>query len=554
MFDMVGSCTNYDVISVVFIVTIVVGLHLFLQIRIGTRPCDVKGWNSNHCRPLGLTERWYSASHITTVMNNFCVVIHCENTNPKSLSRDSWIQAIRHVIDHQLPFLRATIIDDDINPRFEEISDINVGDQLSFHTRHDNTTWAGVIEKENTIGFGYETKPSPLWRVVLVTSKTKIGEFDLIITVHHAMCDGRAAMQFAKALLAQIAKFQTTPAVDLAQIPQLPLDFDHAFPAMDSAIDLRPSIGFVLKLIFQTNFCKNRGGGWRGNEIVIDGVEENRSSLGVILHDHLSSTVSTDLFKKCKEHHVTVTECLTAANCIACAHAAKNSSSNLSSVPISFQLPVDLRSRFKPPVSIDLLGTCISGVDGDLIISTKCDEPIDKKSRYKNTERDENEFKDVTWLWELSRTVSVWKDPVVVLESLNTIGVLEFAGELRPRLHQLRQKSPAGRCQSLSVSNLGRIDFGRDGRYGSILVRMARQAQLKPGEGPVFNFMTTTSLPHGVLAWSAACLIENVTATQADVYQQKLTQILHAAAGHTAPTHVHNDYLFDKQKSKSALK
>eukprot|EP00040_Diaphanoeca_grandis_P039518 m.259283 g.259283 ORF g.259283 m.259283 type:complete len:519 (+) comp37856_c0_seq1:96-1652(+) len=484
------------------------GLLWLLRTRIGTRPADVRKWKGG-TRPLGLLERWYSASHETEVMHNFCVVVHGSTTNPTSLDRSIWEQALRRTLA-QLPFLRVTIVDDDVCPYFQELGDIDVGAQLSFVTRYDDDSWARVAERENGMGFGYGKVQLPLWRVVLVVGEGTSPDFELIVTVHHGVCDGRAAMYVARTVLQMHAETITaslcnTNKSDPMEQANLPVE-TCSLPALDNLEDTRPTVGYVLKLLFETNFLKGRGGGWRGNPATL----EERT--GRLLSGHLDVDVGSKLFARCHTEKVSVTALVVAASQVASAWACRHQENDgdnhkqqhhdtLTS-PISFALPVDLRTRMNARPPLSMLGACVCEVAGSSSVSLATD------------------------VWELARHVDVWNDPALVLKGLNTIGVLGFAGKLRPRLQQLRSKEPAGRTCTVSVSSLGRVDLGTP--HQSISVKMARHAQLKLGEGPVFNVMVTTT--QGVLAWSAAYVAPNISHTQAQVFRQKFTELLHKSA------------------------
>eukprot|EP00343_Euplotes_focardii_P011126 CAMPEP_0205830666 /NCGR_PEP_ID=MMETSP0206-20130828/41767_1 /ASSEMBLY_ACC=CAM_ASM_000279 /TAXON_ID=36767 /ORGANISM="Euplotes focardii, Strain TN1" /LENGTH=485 /DNA_ID=CAMNT_0053134541 /DNA_START=29 /DNA_END=1486 /DNA_ORIENTATION=- len=451
--------------------------------KVGTPPTKQPVWK-NGSRRLGLLERWYSASHETGVMLNFCTVVSCHSTLPLRLA--DFQEAVACVC-RTLPLLRATIVDDDASPYFEEISNFQ-GVEVTRVQRVTADTWERLVESENVKPFPYAKGPAPLWRVHLVDCEGSPGDFELVVTVHHGIADGRANMHICRQLLKAYARARDGSPPSSAPVP---LDSDTAALPLDGLVDLRPSVGFVAKLLLAHKLgvgVPERG--WLGRPA------EPEARSGHVLSGEFTSDETSAIVARCRAEQVTVHALAVAASLIAAAAAEAEGSKKgggRDTLKFGCSTAIDMRGRLAGPAPAP-------STLGALVCDVKCVLPVRPDSA----------------VWSLAR--EAWGAGANPTGGLQTIGVLEHAGpSLWKTVRELRAKSSAGRSAAVCVSNLGVVKF--EAQYGEVHVKSARHAQLKLGEGPVFNLAMATTA--GVLAYAFTYTVPNVSHEQARRFRAK---------------------------------
>lgn len=206
---------------------------------------------------------------------------------------------------------------------------------------------------------------------------------------------------------------------------------------------------------------------------------------------------SAKLLQRCREQGITIQCYLVAAAQLAYFEAAQKTK-----VLIECSIAVDNRAFITPRPSLERLGTFATDVRSTRLVDSQTD------------------------LWDLARRAKTWSLPVVCT-GRQTIGVLQFGGSFWKLLRELRDKKACGRTSAVCISNLGAISWQES--YANITVKKARFAQLKVGEGPVFNVCVMTLLPQNVLAYSCAYCLPNVSDEQAFRFQNKFQQLLASA-------------------------
>lgn len=434
------------------------------RLKIGARPKF--SWSSSKPkrRELGLLEQWYNASHDMQVMMNFCVAVQGVSDTP--ISKSDLEAAMKQVCELR-PLLQMTIIGGDSQPEFAPVKKLDYDAQIRFEERKDAETWIRVIENENMHGFGNDIKPAPLWRLVLVAKEQ--GDFELILTIHHAVCDGRAAVHVAQEILNAYKRVKQN------QEPSTP-PAALALP-MDAHFDCRPTVGYLLTRLVKHHFMSKASNLWLGAN------DNNGQRSGHFLVGELAQDKSQRLLERCREKGVTV-QCYLLA-------AAKLAYFEMAQVPqleVQCSTAFDNRALLNPRPPIEELATFASDISSSAVVT--------RESR----------------LWDLARLPKAWT-PANLDISYQTLGLLQFVKPLRKTLRELRDKQSCARTSSVCISNLGRI-VGEE-RYANLTVKAIRHAQLKVGEGPVFNVCLLTLLPQNTLAYSCAYVVPNVTHEQA---------------------------------------
>lgn len=450
--------------------------------RVGTSPGAREAlsvWAGGE-RPAGLLERWFSASHQTGVMRCFSFVLHCEGAHA-DVAR--WRQAARRVA-LSLPAARVAFDDSDAaeGPRLRE-SDAAIAPPVRSVPRSGPRDWERVVERDSLEPF-----EGVCWRVTLVQGGDDDEQYEIVLSAHHGAFDGRAVAHLARCLLREHAGVVSGRAAPAARVP---LDAAHSSPPMDALVDIRPTAGFVARLLFNHKVVRPLGLSPDRAYLGADSPPHAREAR--VLGGRLSRADTAALLARCCEEGITAHQALLAAAEIAAAAAAGGAARVRSGTSM------DARRLLRRPVPDDHFGAYVCEVarEGDV----RGDEGVRAVS---------------------ARSARPWLDRAAVLGAVRTIGVLEHAGPSWWKLlRELRGHRPSGRAETVCVTNLGVLDLGGG---GGVRVTAAHHAQTKAGQGPVWIVACATA--GGVLAYALSHTRPNTDDGQAAVFDARFRQAL----------------------------
>eukprot|EP00977_Amphora_coffeiformis_P015919 scaffold4793_cov175-Amphora_coffeaeformis.AAC.8 len=226
-------------------------------------------------RRLGLLERWYTAHHRSG--NHTGVIIAVKFASPTNLTTTD-LNEILHRVALRMPMLRARMRRDGITDldATEELRLTAVGhdrtqrqrlwgDDLYLWILHATTRphvrviqerWlygenlmegeAGglreILQEENARPWHDEDPSLPLWRVTLVRWKGRTEAFALVISFHHAICDGIGTTAVVEAIVEESGRQHNPAPADEQQIlcTKVP-------PPMEDVLDTVPRLCHIWR-------------------------------------------------------------------------------------------------------------------------------------------------------------------------------------------------------------------------------------------------------------------------------------------------------------------
>lgn len=363
-------------------------------------------------RRLGLLERWYTAHSRRGNHTGVSLAVELENCDSCPPSTAD-LRAILHRVALRFPLLRARIHRNGVrgmdardrlvpilrNTKEQQQQQGLWGDDLYLWVSYDtNGEYVRLeecqVERSDAQGEGnglravlqdqtarawHDHDPSlPLWRVTLVRFKGEETIFALILSCHHAICDGIATTAVVQAIVEERARQHDDEpsANDEILCKDLP-------PPMEDVLDTVPRICHIWRPLlldlfpFLNMFLSPSAFSGRPKKKATNNNQSLTDNLACF--ELLDSDLMSVLREVCRKRKVTVHAALVATLCKAIAihvDEVQSSSSNsfqsytgakgrLWNGNIRFRIntPVNERSRCNPPFPTSNLGCCISATD-----------------------------------------------------------------------------------------------------------------------------------------------------------------------------------------------
>lgn len=395
-------------------------------------------------RKMGILERYYDFMH--NYVRYQCFVL-CATLNGNPISDDELIEVLMRV-SKKHPLISCCINYDQKIPHFIPIDNLKNKIIIKRHTRLSNESWRNIADKEMNCSF----KPNePLFRINILYSKED-SKWDLLLSLHHAIFDGRAGASFLKSILEEYDSIN-----DKFNGEELPLP-----PPVENVVDVTPTastiFGTIKDIIFPS--LKKKSQAWVYPEnMILKKIEERSTSTIYFSID--SKTVSL-LRDKCRFYKTTITCALFTA----ISHAIIDALGEDKKV-LSFVSPFDLRNFSDPTLHSSTIGAYVSPSEFELLI---------EKS---------NDFWSDASLFKQNLNLN-FKDGLQAVGMIK-YGLLFDSLALKARLNN----SPNGRLMTVSISNLGCVKFQE--KYNNCTFNDVWFTQLKIGDGATFNFSSITS-------------------------------------------------------------
>lgn len=377
-------------------------------------------------RRLGLLERWYTAHSRAGNHTGVSLAVemeHCDSSSSSSCPPTAAdLRAILHRVALRFPLLRARIYrngvtgvdatnrlvpiataEDDERNNTKQQQQRLWGDDLYLWVSHDaNREYVRLeecqVERNDQGGEGnglravlqdqtarpwHDQDPSmPLWRVTLVRFKGEETSFALILSFHHAICDGIATTAVVQAIVEESARQNEPPSLHEVLCKNVP-------PPMEDVLDTVPRICHIWRPLlldlfpFLNVFLSPSA--FSGRPKKKKATKE--SSLlpqtdNLACFELLDSDLLPVLREACHKRKVTVHTALVATLCkaiaihvdkVQSAAAATSTSSRCytwakgrlwnGNIRFRINTPVNERSRCNPPFLPSNLGCCISATD-----------------------------------------------------------------------------------------------------------------------------------------------------------------------------------------------
>lgn len=333
------------------------------------------------------------------------------------LSAEIVAQALALVQTHHSR-LNSRIVGDIDNLRFE-----TGAKQIPLRVvdKHHEEQWQEtVLEELNTQIESSEV----LLRAVLVQGQEQSANTTshLIITIHHAICDGLSSIQLYSEILTYCSKIVSgEPIVPAPSLPSLP-PIDELLPP--STKGFRGNINnllFLLRLLFKSIWYRPKGLSFEKT------VPLKLRRTGNV-YRQLDAQITQQLILRCRQEKTTVHSALCAALIFAAASQIRGGQKK----SVSCWSPVDLRRHLKPAISNEHLGQLASAITSFHALCTN------------------------TSFWELAREVR--QQVEVALKSNDSFcQALMF----RKMLDSALTRTDIAPDTAVNISNVGRVNISR---------------------------------------------------------------------------------------------
>eukprot|EP00050_Salpingoeca_kvevrii_P015748 m.49719 g.49719 ORF g.49719 m.49719 type:complete len:536 (+) comp6492_c0_seq1:47-1654(+) len=461
------------------------------SMRLGSRRSAAQ--RSSDVLKFGLLDRWYSASHDAGSMICFCLVAHLDGGALARLSeaqvRALLATAVSKVLSSSSPLLRAFCDDnDDGEGRFTVIEEIDVAGMVNYVSRASDGTWEAEMDAQVMMPFA---RGQPQWRVVAVHAPGS-ATAELILSLHHGLCDGIASTHVLRELLLAIKSLSggidgdtQTLASDAPRTVSIPhtqhLDLVHV--PVEYLVDMRPSLGSIVYEVLADRLpaLRQKETAWLGPPH--DPVEMSPSKRRPqSQHLVLGNDEVQQLLSACRNHRTTMhaAVCAAAHRALCGALAADGDGDvHVATAPttLSMMHAINLRDRGTIPLGPEHLRAYVCGV--------VTSDPMDRL--------DDDDG------WQLANSIRQ-RALSQIVAGQQQVGLLGFLSGSWQAFFQRRKSRPPhnGRDTSLGVSNLGRVPMphkcGVLGELQGVLF-----SQSKHGEGPVIHVsLMTTSLDNNI--------------------------------------------------------
>ena len=335
-----------------------------------------------------------------------------------------------------------------------------------------------IVEDEANTGFVYN-QSSPLWRIVLIVP-SESDNFDMILTLNHAIGDGISGMGFFTTFVDCLSGRSTQ---------KFSLDNDQPSDELISP-KLPPPPSFLLKILqklrllnfFNQYFFPKTY--WTG-ETRLTGNESHQTRL---LSFKLSSEELDLLHKKCKEEQTTIHAGLTAAILLSITEvfAKRNLEINCAS-------PLNIRRFCHPIISDQQMGVFMSVAESNHYI------PYVQNS--------------VDLFWELAREIKQQINQKLEHSALPLIQSLKFVSNWEDHLRNQRKVLPNGYQHSIIVSNILRWSFESNDPSWKIIYGGFTQSSNITGSAFLVSIVTVNEILNVYFGYQEKCF-ENVEQVQ----------------------------------------
>eukprot|EP01114_Cavostelium_apophysatum_P010237 TRINITY_DN2373_c0_g2_i1.p1 TRINITY_DN2373_c0_g2~~TRINITY_DN2373_c0_g2_i1.p1 ORF type:complete len:490 (-),score=48.59 TRINITY_DN2373_c0_g2_i1:55-1524(-) len=402
----------------------------------------------NSLRPLGLLERWYSASHDSKSGLKVSFVLELQGPIPPlNLIEDTLSKlAVNRM------FLGVNIKNDehrtDKEAYFCRVDATRKGFVYPLETvfREDDQTWKRVVDNELHNAFDLTDPDALLWKVILISSSISL-QYELLFCFHHTAVDGMAGIHLVQDFLFLFGTKRETGAPE----EKLP-------PPIENVLDIRPTLGKIIRLLFYDSFPR-----FDPSRKVFLGpphVDAERHSLFTYIS--LTEEETEAVKRAAKDKQTTFHGALSAA-----AHFALAKNVGQPKVTSLISNAVNLRKKCVPPLPDSTMGAFVCGPGGVHTISGD------------------------TSFWRLAREC---KDEIEsnTVDYYQTIGVLNFlTGSWKDFFARKAAHKPNGRHETLSISNLGQFNFPSNVLNGSKLNNLWF-VNTRTADGPLYNISAVT--------------------------------------------------------------
>jgi hypothetical protein len=284
-------------------------------------------------RRLGLVEHLFATLHSLGGML-YVNIAHIQGTIP--------LETLRAAIDFlqkRHPLLQAYL--QKSKDSFYFVSDINLFIPLQVIEQEYEEQWLEIAQDEMLRKFSCEAEP--LCRIIFLQAKEKTGVSQLIVSFHHAIADGNAALYLIDELLSCCHNLvEGTAIAEIETMPlQLPLEqclsdlnFPHSAHIGSTPVDSSPTL-----LIEETTT-----------------VEHRKTQLITRI---FSQSLTQHLQDRCHQEQTTVHGALCAAMLIS---VSMETLKTINPAVLSCGSNVDLRASCHPPVAKKQLGCFVSSI------------------------------------------------------------------------------------------------------------------------------------------------------------------------------------------------
>lgn len=422
-------------------------------------------------RQMGLLERWYSASADSDTMLTFGICVQFR-AGGQTAALQWWVSELEDVardLYARHPSLTVSIVDDGgegqpaapVHNFVRLPTTTDVTRVVSVVSRMDDASWQEEMHRQQTLAF---PPASPLFRLVLLhAGGTATGpqDVDVLVVVHHAVVDGRAAAYLAtevvRLVVADSIRARGTPRSGVACPDPLP-------PALDECMDLRPRLGTGLWAAAVDKLPALRRWeptGWLGPSHHIPA----KRRTGASVYGRIPASLMQQVREACAQRGVSVHAAFTAACVAACGGVQARLGLANPSVPFVIDSAVSLRPSHVP---ISRLGVYVTGMP-------VC-APL------------------IAPFWSVAASAyAILHDPRKRADAATLIGLLSFlSGSWLAFFRRRCDLAPNGRTSSVTLSNLGSVAFPPSPPCAPVTFRTAWFGQEKPKEGGLFTVSLLT--------------------------------------------------------------